>query len=124
MIGGLQGDLGLGDWTWEAYFSHGNTIAENSVHRLSRRPSSTARSSRLRTSAATTPSPTYLNSKSVSCTSGLPIFEQFAVSQDCIDAILTDSSDRSSMTQNIYEANLQGGIVDLPAGELRRHRRR
>jgi len=118
MIAGLQGDLGLGDWTWEAYASHGNTLVEASYigypsteqYRAIVQAPNFGRGYK---------SPNYLNSKSVSCTTGIPVFEQFAVSQDCIDAIVTDSTDRSSMTQNIYEANFQGGVFDLPTGQVR-----
>jgi iron complex outermembrane recepter protein len=118
MIGGLEGDLGLGDWTWEAYASHGDTLLEASYigypsleqYRAIVQAPNYGRNYT---------SPSYLNSKSLSCTTGIPIFEQFAVSQDCIDAIVTDSTDRSSLVQNIYEANFQGGLFELPAGQVR-----
>ena len=118
MIGGLQGDLGLGDWTWETFFTHGNTLIEASYigypsteqYRAIIQAPNFGRSYQ---------SPNFLSSKSATCTSGLPIFSQFEVSQDCIDAIVTDSTDRSSLTQNIYEADAQGGLFELPAGQVR-----
>ena len=118
MIGGLSGDLGLSDWTWEAYFSHGNTLIEASYIGY---PSTEQYRAIVQAPnfGKNYVSPNYLSSKSASCTSGLPIFEQFAVSQDCIDAILTDSTDRSSLNQNIYEANFQGGVFEVPAGQVR-----
>jgi outer membrane receptor protein involved in Fe transport len=118
MIGGLQGDLGLGDWTWETFFSHGNTLLEATYIGY---PSTEQYRAIVQSPnfGRNYQSPNYLNSKSATCTSGLPIFEQFAVSQDCIDSIVTDSTDRSSLTQNIYEADMQGGLFDLPAGQVR-----
>jgi iron complex outermembrane receptor protein len=118
MIGGMQGELGLGDWTWDAYFSHGDTLLEASYVGY---PSTEQYRAIVQAPnfGRNYSSPIYLNSKSASCTSGLPIFEDFQVSQDCIDAILTDSTDRSSLRQDIYEANFQGGIFDLPAGQVR-----
>ena len=41
------------------------------------------------------------------------------ISEDCIEAISADIQTRSIMKQTIYEANEQGGLFDLPAGELR-----
>lgn len=118
MIGGLRGDLGLGDWTWEAFFTHGNTLIEASYIGY---PSTEQYREIVQAPnyGRNYQSPNFLSSKSVTCTSGLPIFEQFEVSQDCIDAIVTDSTDRSSLTQDIYEADLQGGLFDLPAGQVR-----
>jgi outer membrane receptor protein involved in Fe transport len=49
----------------------------------------------------------------------LPIFDSIDVTQDCINAITIDASDRTRLSQNIVETNLQGSVLDLPAGELR-----
>ena len=53
------------------------------------------------------------------CTTGLPIFEDFTPSQDCIDAITAPMKNYTDFTQQIVETNLQGKLFDLPAGELR-----
>src|SRR5690606_39072433 len=58
---------------------------------------------------------------SATCTSGMNFFQlkPEEISQDCLDATRADLKNRSSMRQTIVEANLQGKIADLPAGELR-----
>src|SRR5690606_32750586 len=117
LVAGLEGDLGVGDWTWEAYVSHGETQIDNNYLNYAS----------LRRYQEIIQSPNYgrnwsteaAGSTSASCTSGLPVFEQFEVSQDCIDAITIDITDRTQLTQTVVEENLQGGLFDLPAGEIR-----
>ena len=53
------------------------------------------------------------------CTSGLPIFESFTPSQDCLDAITIPMTNTTAMEQDILEANFQGKIVDMGDRELR-----
>lgn len=53
------------------------------------------------------------------CTSGLNPFDNIATSQDCIDAISADVKSRSVMQQTNWEANAQGSLIALPAGDLR-----
>ncbi len=117
LLGGLKGDLGLSDWTWEAYISHGATRTDlDYVGFLS-----------TRRFQAVVQSPNYGRNvtitgpggSSLTCTSGLPVFQQFAVTQDCINAITGTFTDRTRLTQDIVEATAQGKIIDLPAGELR-----
>jgi outer membrane receptor protein involved in Fe transport len=122
VLGGLEGKLGLGDWTWEAYGSHGETRTVNylnggfaSVERyrtLIAAPNYGANFSR------TDPSGGILGYQ-MTCTTGLPVFTSFTPSQDCIDAITTRMKNITEFTQTIAEANLQGGVMNLPAGEVR-----
>src|SRR5690606_37088226 len=67
------------------------------------------------------------------CTSGIPVFEpfllgtfgevnyesDFELSEDCVDAIVADMTQRNIIEQQVTEANFQGKLVDMPAGELR-----
>jgi outer membrane receptor protein involved in Fe transport len=54
------------------------------------------------------------------CTTGMPVFRSHdQVSEDCLQAIYTDLNHQSEMDQKFVEANLQGHLVDLPAGEAR-----
>ncbi len=55
------------------------------------------------------------------CTSGLydTIFSDEPMSEDCYNALNAKLQTRTEMTQDIVELNLQGSVVDLPAGELR-----
>lgn len=54
------------------------------------------------------------------CTSGLPIFRNHGdVSQDCLDAFLVDLQNNAEMQQDYVEMNVQGHLLELPAGEAR-----
>lgn len=125
VLAGFSGALPFGDWTWETYVSHGNTQVTNSLIGFG----SLARY------RAIVLSPNYGQGAVISgnsgapgngfagatarCTTGLPIFAEFAVSQDCIDAITGNMQNVTNMDQDIAEANFQGGLFDLPAGEVR-----
>jgi outer membrane receptor protein involved in Fe transport len=41
------------------------------------------------------------------------------ISEDCIEAITADISNRAVMKQQVYEGTAQGGLFKLPAGQLR-----
>jgi iron complex outermembrane recepter protein len=123
VLAGLSGTLPVKDWTWEGYVSHGNT-------EITSIQTGFASLERYR---ALIRSPNYgkgvtltgnqsggqFAAGSITCTSGLPVFQDFIPSQDCIDAISANLQSNSVMDQDIAELNFQGGIVDLPAGELR-----
>jgi outer membrane receptor protein involved in Fe transport len=54
------------------------------------------------------------------CTSGLPVFRNHSqISQDCLDAMFVTAQHQSEMDQNFVEANVQGHLVDMPAGDAR-----
>ena len=50
------------------------------------------------------------------CTSGLPIFRTFTVSQDCIDTIAIDTQATSRVRQTAVDLNLTGDLFRLPMG--------
>jgi outer membrane receptor protein involved in Fe transport len=116
-MAGINGALPFRDWTWEAYVSHGESRVDNDYIGFAS----------LERYRAIVEAPNYgrgftttgTAQTRIDCTSGLPVFEQFEVSQDCIDSITTSSTDRTRLSQDVVEANLQGGIAELPAGELR-----
>ncbi len=118
---GLNGDLPFRDWTWEAYVSHGESKVDNDYIGFAS----------LERYRAIVEAPNYgrgftatgTGQTRITCTSGLPIFEQFAISQDCIDSITTNSTDRTRLSQDVVEANLQGAITELPAGRAARRDR-
>jgi outer membrane receptor protein involved in Fe transport len=117
VLGGLRGKTGLGDWTWEAYFSHGSTRTDLDYigFASTRRFQAVAQAPNFgRGFTATGPGSTTLT-----CTSGLPIFQQFQISADCVKAIAANYVDRTRLTQDILEATAQGGLFDLPAGQVR-----
>jgi outer membrane receptor protein involved in Fe transport len=117
VLGGLRGDLGLGDWTWEAYLSHGATRTDLDYIGWvsSRRWQALAQSPNYGRNANLTG----IASTNLQCTSGLPVFQSFEISEDCINAISANYTDRTRLTQDIVEATAQGKLIDLPAGELR-----
>lgn len=117
MLGGFRGNLGLGDWTWEAYLSHGATRTDLDYigFASTKRFQAVVQAPNFGKGFTTTG----LGSTTLTCTSGLPIFQQFTVSQDCIKAITGTYTDRTRLTQDIVEATTQGKLWDLPAGELR-----
>src|SRR5690606_34748158 len=46
-------------------------------------------------------------------------FSDAPVSQDCIDAVNADLKETAFMRQTVWEANAQGPLFNLPAGEVR-----
>jgi iron complex outermembrane recepter protein len=117
VLAGLRGDVGLGDWTWEAYFSHGATRTDLDYIGFvsTRRLQAVLQAPNYGRGLSTTG----LASTNLQCTSGLPVFADFEISADCIKAITGNYTDRTRLNQDIIEATTQGKIVDLPAGELR-----
>jgi iron complex outermembrane receptor protein len=115
---GLRGDLGIKDWTWEIYGSAGGSETQTNYNAFTS----------LNTYQRILSAPNYgkgyveqgLSSKYLKCTSGLNPFDpNLVVSQDCIDALSSNQIDRNSMKQRIWEAGAQGGLFNVPAGEVR-----
>ena len=119
IMAGFDGNIPVGDWTYEVFGSHGKTTVINQLYGF-------ASTQRWRTLVA---APFYgegfdlagppNTGTSIHCTTGLPIFDDFTPSQDCLDAISANMKNTTTLKQDIVEANLQGGIVDLPAGQVR-----
>jgi len=125
MLAGLNGHIPGSDWTWEAFVNHGLTV-------MSSRQTGIYSLERLRTvlnsgnfgagfSATGNDKDGGFGASTATCTSGLNFFivPEGGYSQDCLDAIRADLKNRSSLRQTIVEANLQGKLLDLPAGALR-----
>ena len=124
MIAGLEGSVPGTDWTWEAYVNHG----ESSTFTLT---TGTASLERFRTVIR---SPNWgagfsqqgnaqsggFGASTATCTTGFNPFDLTLVpSQDCQEAVAADLKTRATMRQTVAEANLQGGLFDLPGGQLR-----
>lgn len=143
LTAGLKGEIGIKDWTWDIYGSHGSTditarqpqgaVSYGNLQQLiSGTVQGGARSSTITgawnqgwTSGATfNPS---------SCTSGIPLFnpdgsvpqpqagggEGVVVSQDCKDYATLELNNVTQLQQNIVEATMQGGLLNDWAGEIR-----
>jgi len=115
---GLRGDLGISDWTWELYTSYGDSQTPVNYYGFSS----------LTNYQKIISQPNFgqgyreegLNSKTLTCQSGLNPFDQdLVVSADCIEAITSNQVDRNSMQQRIHELTAQGHLLDLWAGEMR-----
>jgi len=127
MTAGLQGKVPGTDWTWEVYVNHGESATyarQTGTYSLAR-------------TRALLQSPNFgkgfnLNSNTASdrnafganfatCASGMNIFTMAwsAISTDCKQAIRADLKNNSVIKQTIYEADAQGKLFTLPAGEVR-----
>ncbi|MFO7288117.1 MAG: TonB-dependent receptor [Gammaproteobacteria bacterium] len=117
MLAGFRGDLPFRDWTWDVYYSHGETRVDLDYIGWV----STSRWQQI-VSAPNYGRNVTLNGPgqtSLTCTSGLPVFEDFEVSPDCIAALSPRYTDRTRLAQDVIEGTLQGAIGNLPAGEVR-----
>ena len=119
---GFEGDIPGTDFTWDVIASHGETVAKTNLVGL-------VSIERFRTILT---SPNYgLNffalgnngaryGSTASCETGLsPFIANSAFSADCDPATSADLQFENRIAQDLVEANLQGGLFELPAGELR-----
>jgi iron complex outermembrane recepter protein len=133
VMAGLDGKLPLKDWTWEAYVSHGETSINDNMRSgftsIQNYQSLVFNNGKgANGSTADAYGVGYAQSgyapsigASVSCTSGVPIFNPaaFTPSANCFQALNLSMNTVTTLRQDIVEASTQGGIVNLPAGELR-----
>ena len=135
-IVGLEGAVGNTDWTWEAYTSFGNTTLLTHMKNFvwTERYANLVRQPNYGTGGEfTAQAANSTNTQDFTCTSGLPIFEpwilgqlgetnyynDFQISDDCLTAVTARMSQRNEVEQRVTEANFQGKIADMRAGELR-----
>jgi outer membrane receptor protein involved in Fe transport len=116
LMAGVEGQFTNRDWTWEAYFSTGETNILMFYRNL---PS-------LQRYQFLVAQPNWGQGQfvrgrnyDVTCGTGLPMFSSVDPDAGCIEAI--DSKTRAlwDLSQDIAEANLQGKIADMRNGELR-----
>jgi iron complex outermembrane receptor protein len=106
VMGGLSGKVGLGDLTWEIYGSTSRSKFYNtqtgglSVRRVNQ----------------LTYSPT---GGTDICEGGLNLFGNRPISDDCAEYIKRDTLNTTEMMQHVVQATVQGGLFELPAGEVR-----
>jgi len=60
-----------------------------------------------------------VNNTAAPCPEGLDIFGTTSLSESCSQFLQIHPTSITRLEQNIIEANLQGGLFDLPAGEVR-----
>jgi outer membrane receptor protein involved in Fe transport len=116
---GLEGSFETLDWTWEAFYTSGETNATNVYETLP----SVQRWKLLAASPEFGKNQAILGTSNyqMTCTSGLPIYygTTAETTQDCLDAMNSNMRSLTGLKQEIAEANLQGHLLDLPAGEVR-----
>jgi outer membrane receptor protein involved in Fe transport len=120
-LAGLKGKLPFRDWTWEAYVSRGNTHTQadyDGLPSLQRYQYLVGLPNFGKGASVKSPPGTPFG-YGVTCTSGLPVFQQFTPSADCLASIADPMKTETDLRQNIVEASLQGGLFPLPAGEVR-----
>ncbi len=116
---GLTGGIDAIDGTWDIYYTHGETDTESNLLGFGdltnwRNMVGAANYGR----GAVVPGQG-VGAGTGRCTSGFPIFGNFEVSQDCIDAVTADMVDQTFLSQDIAELTVQGLVTEMPAGELR-----
>ncbi len=121
MMAGLNGKVGISDWTWESYFARGTTKtdAEIPMPSLQRYQLLAAAPNFGRNANLTGPASPGGRGYSLTCTSGLPVFNDITPSADCLKSMQTRGKQLTSLEQDVFEANMQGRGFDLPAGEAR-----
>ena len=130
---GVEGTLPNSDWTWEAYTQYGDTsVLTHFVGFLwdERRVAfmQAPNFGKGFSMPATAGSQVILT-----CTSGFPVYEPYVVgadgqivyesgfelTQDCVDAVSANQTQKNKVQQRIFETNFQGKLADMKAGELR-----
>ncbi|WP_377923196.1 TonB-dependent receptor domain-containing protein [Alteraurantiacibacter lauratis] len=127
LTAGLEGYVPGTDWTWEVFVNHGesNTLSrQEGIFSLARtRTLFMAPGFGLDFNANSNDASQrfQFGANFARCTSGMNVFqlEWAEISDDCKAAINADLKNRSSIRQTIVEANVQGGLFELPAGQLR-----
>ena len=128
---GLKFDLPFGDWKGEVYYSRG----ESQTYNIANGNNSLARwrgemtaadygyKSNLQSNKTNNPGAnTGFGSVAVPCTSGFydTIFKGDArPTEDCLYAVNAPLQTRTENQQDVGEINIQGGLFNLPAGEVR-----
>jgi outer membrane receptor protein involved in Fe transport len=130
---GLEGEIPNSDWTWEAFTQYGDTTVLTHFRGFlwdERRVAfmQAPNFGRGFSMPATAGSNVILR-----CTSGFPVFEPYVVgadgeivfqngfelTQDCVDAVAANQTQKNKVQQRIFETNFQGKLADMRAGELR-----
>jgi outer membrane receptor protein involved in Fe transport len=122
---GLEGSIPGTDWTWEAFVNHGesHTFAKQTgVYSLDRvQTVLTAPAFGRGLNLQGNQESGGFGASTGRCTTGVNFFNvpTGGFSEDCLEAMRADLKNRSKFRQTIAETNLQGGLFELPAGQLR-----
>ncbi len=118
LLAGLRGSLGIKDWTYDFFMTRGDTTVATEYLGFVDAASYQALINL----------PNYGRGQDFNngrlgvlahCTSGLNPFVNTGVSQDCVNIIDSDAKLTSQLEQQQYELDVQGGLFDVPAGNVR-----
>ena len=118
ILAGVKGKIGVRDWTYDLYASHGNTdslVIYNGFADQARYQALIA----MPNYGAGADFNNGLTGLLAHCTSGLNPFVTTAVSQDCINIVNAGIKTSSNLQQDQVELDIQGALMPLPAGDLR-----
>ena len=122
LTAGIRGKLPINDWTYEIFGQQGRTASSVTQGGF-------ASLQRLRTILA---APNFgqnfkqqgnaqgggFGASTATCTTGLNPFGG-TVSNDCYEAIKADIKTKSTVNQTVWEGDLQGTLIKVPAGDLK-----
>lgn len=123
---GFEGSIPGMDWTWEVFGSHGETTARTELYgylsydRLREVLLSPNYGVNSQFLGNGTPTAVNRNGASASCASGLsPFTSSTSYTEDCALAVATDAQLENRLKQDNVQANVQGGLFELPYGQVR-----
>jgi iron complex outermembrane recepter protein len=121
MTAGVNGKMGIKDWTWESYFARGTTKTDAEIPQpsLQRYQQLINAPNFGRNAVIVGPASPGGRGYTLNCTSGLPVFQEFTPSADCIKSMEIRGKQLTVLNQDVFEANMQGAAFALPAGEAR-----
>jgi len=122
---GLEGEFPFSDWTWEVFASQGEaetTVLQEGFASLQRlraimQQPNFGEGFELKSNSG--PPDFGFGGATATCETGLNPFAWDSVSADCFAAVQADISTKQVMEQNVWQANFQGALGNLPAGEAR-----
>ncbi|MDP3514438.1 MAG: TonB-dependent receptor [Sulfuritalea sp.] len=106
ITGGLRGNLPIRDWTYDVNATTGRSTTTENNNGLP---------DRARFNAAVNAA----DGGASLCAGGLNLFPFNTLSPECRKALLRPVTTRTQVEQDTVDATVQGGLFDLPAGELR-----
>jgi iron complex outermembrane receptor protein len=119
---GAEGTLPSGDDSWDITFSTGRTDVQNtltgSIRLTTYRELLASPNFGVGFIGDPNPASTGFAEGIPTCTTGMPITRDFVPSEDCIKMLHAPLQNQTAVTQNVFEANLVGNLVDMHAGPL------
>ena len=126
IVAGFEGRIPQIDWTYEIFVSRGEAETTSlmggfgSLQRFDAIINGGPNFGQGIEIQGNTGAPNFgFGANTATCTSGLNPFDWGSVTRDCWNAILADIKAKQVMEQTIWEANLQGSVAELPAGEMK-----